>query len=207
MLTPRSMLFALLAGSIASVGGFVSAQAKTITYNIDLPSFVVGSISTDGNTATPLTASDITNWQLNQTVDTVHFPSGMNPSNSAVRLISGALTATASGLFFNFSDVTASKLEFTFTAFPGNNLQYCDATSPCINQNSASDFSLAMYVLVAPGCCSTSASSPLQSRNVEIGVATVPVVPEPSTWAVILTGFAGLGILARRRQKTMARVA
>jgi hypothetical protein len=34
---------------------------------------------------------------------------------------------------------------------------------------------------------------------------TTPAVPEPSTWAMALTGFAGLGWVARmRRRKTAA---
>jgi len=201
MLTPISKLLALFVGLIACVVGLAQAQAATIIYNIDLPSFIVGTITTDGNTTTPLTGSDITNWQINQTADTVHFPSGMNPSNSTLSLVSGALTATPTELLFNFSDVAPSKLEFASTAFPGNNLQYCDATSPCINQLGASDFSLAEYVFVAPGCCSTSASSPLQSGIVEIGAATPGAVPEPSAWALMILGFAIVGGICYRRAR------
>jgi hypothetical protein len=35
-------------------------------------------------------------------------------------------------------------------------------------------------------------------------VANVSAVPEPSTWALMILGFAGIGVLAYRRQKNTA---
>jgi hypothetical protein len=34
-----------------------------------------------------------------------------------------------------------------------------------------------------------------------VGVAPVTGIPEPSTWAMMLTGFAGLGLSGYRRQR------
>ena len=34
----------------------------------------------------------------------------------------------------------------------------------------------------------------------DLGTATVSAVPEPSTWAMLLLGFAGLGFMAYRRK-------
>jgi hypothetical protein len=42
-----------------------------------------------------------------------------------------------------------------------------------------------------------SAGDPVQGYIVEFSV-----VPEPSTWAMLLIGFAGLGVAAYRRAKT-----
>jgi hypothetical protein len=70
-------------------------------------------------------------WQINQTADTVHFLSLLNPTNSTVSLTGGALSETATTLDFNFSDTTASLLNFASTNFSmgggGLSLQFCDA--------------------------------------------------------------------------------
>ena len=39
------------------------------------------------------------------------------------------------------------------------------------------------------------------------GIETITVVPEPSTWAMMLLGFAGLGFVAYRRRKPTAQIA
>jgi hypothetical protein len=49
----------------------------------------------------------------------------------------------------------------------------------------------------------TSADESLFLNNVRFGVA-VAAVPEPSTWAMMLLGFAGVGMLAYRRRRTRA---
>lgn len=36
-------------------------------------------------------------------------------------------------------------------------------------------------------------------------IASVPAVPEPTTWAMMLLGFGGMGVALRRRRKTVAR--
>jgi hypothetical protein len=36
------------------------------------------------------------------------------------------------------------------------------------------------------------------------GSITTPAVPEPSTWAMMLLGFVGLGFLAHRRRRELA---
>jgi hypothetical protein len=40
----------------------------------------------------------------------------------------------------------------------------------------------------------------------EIGTLSVVATPEPSTWAMLVLGFAGLGLVGRRRQRS-ARLA
>jgi hypothetical protein len=60
-------------------------------------------------------------------------------------------------------------------------------------------------VLVAPGCCSTS-DGVAESDVVVIG-PVAPAVPEPSTWAMLLLGFAGIGFMAYRRKSKTALLA
>ncbi|HEY4807529.1 MAG TPA: PEPxxWA-CTERM sorting domain-containing protein [Roseiarcus sp.] len=48
----------------------------------------------------------------------------------------------------------------------------------------------------------------VQSGNGEVEIDFVgPAVPEPSTWAMLLLGFAGLGALAYRRNRNGRRPA
>ena len=48
----------------------------------------------------------------------------------------------------------------------------------------------------------------VQSGNGELDINLVPpAVPEPSTWAMLLLGFAGLGALAHRRNRSGSRPA
>jgi PEP-CTERM motif len=196
----------LIPASILACSVLLATQARATVFDIIAPSGVPinGTITTDGVLGT-LSASDITSWQINQTLDTVHFLSFLNPTNSAVSLTGGALSETATTLDFNFSDTTASLLNFASPNFPGGgglSLQFCDAGSVCTNQVGGTDSSFEMLVLVAPGCCSTSTGA-AQSGPVEIGAA-VPAVPEPSTWAMLLLGFLGIGFMAYRRKSKPA---
>jgi hypothetical protein len=48
----------------------------------------------------------------------------------------------------------------------------------------------------------------VQGGNGELDIDFVgPAVPEPSTWAMLLLGFAGLGTLAYRRNRSGSRPA
>jgi PEP-CTERM motif len=204
----------LIPASILACSVLLASQARATVYDIiapsglPIPGTISGTITTDGVTGT-LSASDITNWQINQTLDTVHFLSFLNPTNSAVSLTGGALSATATALDFNFGDATASLLKFESPNFFGGSgglsLQFCDAGSVCTNQVLATVSSFEMLVLIAPGCCSTSDGS-AQNGIVEIAAAA-PAVPEPSTWVMLLLGFAGIGFMAYRRKNKPALMA
>jgi PEP-CTERM motif len=165
---------------------------------------VSGTITTDGDTGV-LSASDITDWHINQTFDTIHFESFIDPTNSTVTLTGTTLTATSSQLLFDFSDTAPSNLYFSSNSFFGGSgglsLQFCDAAAPCTNQNLVSTFSEIEVVVIAPGLGSTSNAVP-ESGVTEIAAAAVGTVPEPSTWAMMLTGLAGVGFVGYRRAKS-----
>jgi PEP-CTERM motif len=189
-----------------------TAEAWATVYTLTLPpdpgiNFVTGTITTDGATGT-LLAADITSWNINQSADTVHFQANLNPANSVVTLTGSALTATATQLFFNFGGSTNSLLEFApsnfFTGGGGISLQMCDSAGTCLDQNLTQSHSRLMMAFIAPGCCSTS-SGVNESVALQIGAAsTTPSVPEPSTWALMLVGFAGLGFAFRRSRRKVS---
>jgi hypothetical protein len=193
-------------GLIASMALSGVSQAGATVYDLVGTSgiSVSGTITTDGDTGV-LAASDITDWDINQTFDTVHFQSFIDPTNSTVTLTGPGLTATSTQLLFNFSDTTSSKLDFSSNNFFGGSgglsLQFCDAVTACINQNLASTFSEIVVVVIAPGLGSTSNGVP-ESGVTEIAAAVAATVPEPSAWAMTLIGFAGVGFVGYRRAKS-----
>jgi hypothetical protein len=200
----------LIPAGILAFSVLLASQARATVYDVIAPSGVPisGTITTDGNTGT-LSASDITSWQINESFDTIHVVTNMNPANSTLSLTGGALTATATALDFDFGNTTASLLKFEspnfFTGGGGLSLQFCDAGSVCTNQNLATSSSVEILVFIAPGCCSSSTGSSPNNGIVEIGTAEpVTGVPEPSTWAMLLLGFAGVAFMAYRRKSKPA---
>jgi hypothetical protein len=59
----------------------------------------------------------------------------------------------------------------------------------------------AVYCLLGPGSTSTGGAG---DPFVSLSSFTVNVVPEPSTWAMMLLGFGGLGYLAYRKRAALA---
>lgn len=89
-----------------------ASQVRASTYNVsdDAGSlFINGTITTDIDTGT-LASSDIQSWSL--TITGFGGPIVLSPSNSGVSISGNGLTATPSGLFFNFDDSSGAYLEF-----------------------------------------------------------------------------------------------
>jgi PEP-CTERM motif len=59
---------------------------------------------------------------------------------------------------------------------------------------------------ISPQLMHGSGSTPGWTINLSFA-SSVPAVPEPSTWAMMLLGFAGLGFLAYRRKSKLALMA
>jgi hypothetical protein len=53
------------------------------------------------------------------------------------------------------------------------------------------------------GTTATFFDSATQVSAIETVTATIAPVPEPSTWAMLLLGFAGLGLMASRRRRVL----
>jgi hypothetical protein len=196
-----------LLGLIAYMALLGVPQAGATTYNLTGTSGidVTGTITTDGNIGT-LSAADITSWNINETFDTIHVPTNINPSNSTVSLSGDALTATSTQLLFNFADTATSKLEFVSNNFPnpgGFNVQFCDATTPCINQVGASDFSFMEIVFASGGCCSSS-TGVAETGNTQIGTAAVATTPLPAALPLFGAGLGLMGLLGWRRKRKAA---
>jgi PEP-CTERM motif len=168
------------------------SSAATITYDVDQMigvGSVIGTVTTDGTIGT-LSTANFTAWSLdlNGNGASSHISS---TDGNAVVVGSGAdVTATATTIFFNFSATDQGFLGFQDGQFSGNNY-WCNAAPSnfaCYQGKTVSPFSI---------FASTSQNIPFAGNAVIAGS-----VPEPSTWAMMLLGFAGLGFMAYRR-KTM----
>ena len=182
-----------IAAACAALAGLFSTSASaTIVYNVDLISgttSVVGQITSDGNTGT-LGQGDIAGIDL---VISNSAGSTTLTAKNGVSVQGVDLTATSTGLFYNFSSSDNASF-FFINNFSGSLLCFNNSAFLCNGgSHSAVDVSIA-----------STSSFILESGNVEIGVVGVAAVPEPSTWAMMLLGFAGVGFMAYRRKSKSA---
>jgi hypothetical protein len=178
------------AASVAALLAAVPAAAITYTVNVGNSTLgAVGSITTDGTIGTIGTAN-IVNWNFALADNGVNFTLN-GPANSQ-RLVQGAtLTATASGLFFDFSGTGLALFQNpsigsgqNFICFVGNGV--CGGAGNRISITT-----------------STFGDGIAQRGLQQIGFAG-GVVPEPSSWAMLIAGFGLVGAVARRRKAVVA---
>ena len=106
---------------------------------------------------------------------------------------------SGSGLFYGAVDGVVSGGTASCTIGPG-----CLAVgspphgvpAPCLADTGASSF----------GSCSFGTLT-IQSTETPITIAIAEAVPEPSTWAMMILGFCGLGFMAYRRKHGTLRLA
>ncbi len=179
-----------------------SAQANDIVYSIDqtsttpevggelfspLSDTVSGTITTDG-TLGVLQSSDIVsyNLQLNDNLRPADDVD-LTPANSGiVEDIGGGLSASATGLSFDFSDSGAVfAIQGTTYGFYSGFEYLCfqATTGPCVAGET-----IVPYYYSVDGVAATGLS----------GAVALNGVPEPATWAMMALGFFGLGFVGYR---------
>jgi hypothetical protein len=191
--------FGMLAAAFIFSTALVETASASITYDLTLGPSAVGTITTDGSTGVLQTANIL---DFNITLTGLGTVILLGPLSGANYVQFGtdnqnnslAFTATPTSLFFDFAAVGGTP----HLIFQGNNGFICfnGAAGNC----SGSPGSLAIY-----------AGGPLVTPiNANIEIATVAVagaVPEPSTWAMMILGFAGVGFMAYRRKSKVALMA
>ncbi len=220
--TMKLKLFAVLAALVF----FFSASfvARATTYATPAPIFfpapqpgplccfgsVFGTIITDG-TLGPLSTQNILDFQIEVFNGTASSDvSATARSGTGSVIISGtALYATPTGVFFDFNSATSSfvKFERDSTSVGQPDTYFClDAGgADC----SGGHFDIATAV-IGPGDgglfggFKSDLSNPFNVPGIisAAGVLQLAVggVPEASTWAMLLIGFAGIGFVAHRRR-------
>jgi hypothetical protein len=168
-----------------------------ITYSVNRTvglGSVVGTITTDGDIGT-LGLGDFVAWSL--TLNGVGAVYAINNTDSTVwGAPDGDVTATATDLYFNFG---GSEGDLIFQQVVSSGAQYyCDQAvgGACLNGES----DVPQYY--------TNASAQIVSRTENQIIGSVGgSIPEPSTWALMLLGFGGIGYAGYRQTRRMARVA
>jgi hypothetical protein len=176
-----------LAIVLALLLGAFARPSVAMTYDISRTvgtGTVVGTIQTDGVIGTPLTSGDVTGWNLTLTIGAL--TTNLTNLNSGLTLAGSDLTATLTGLFFNFSGNDGGYV--LFQAPPGLNGKdyYCDAasSSPCIQGES-----------VVPGMYPDPAgfqNAPMSGNQI-IAAAETPL---PKAWTMMLIGLFAVGLFA-----------
>jgi len=181
---------------VATMGIASSAKAAPITYDVSIALDggykETGSITTNG-TLGALTLSDITSWtfDLSYAVPVDGQTSTIISSTDKYANITGnagALTATATGLFFNFTDSSRTAESWWFADGPssGNDLKY------------------ALFLGIGSGSGSVTVNftynadtSVSESGDQQIGVAVTPL---PGSSLLFLTGFGGVFLFSNRKK-------
>ncbi len=166
------------------------AAATPIVYEVNQTigaGSVVGSITTDGATGV-LAQSDVTAWSLD--INGVGASMHIDQTSSIVTDYGNDVSATAQYLYFNFSGTDGDLFLFQVGGPAGQNY-WCNAVSSgeCFQGKSA----VPVYYSYA-----SSQFASAEGKQI-IGVAAANGVPEPAAWSLMLAGFAGLGVMLRRR--------
>jgi hypothetical protein len=185
-----------LAFAVAGFAGLASGTALASTvYDLDLQSGSTrasGTITTD-STLGALATSDILNWHI--VLDTGAETFTLNgPSNSEVMIVGDDLTATAAGLFFDFSGTGHFILQNPAIGSAKNYLCFNDSGGNC----SLNPSLVAVHTQTAEGTFS------IGSGVQQIATVDLTPTPLPPSLLLFLSALGGLGVVGWRRVKATA---
>jgi len=167
-----------------------SSAVADIIYTVDLPSAgdvtVTGTITTDGTLGT-LTAANFLNWDFTVSSSSLGVSNEITPANTTLARFEG-ITATDVSLFIlppALIDVESGggSSQVIVTPVPPGGFIEQLRVSTVSKETDAPEIALPM-------------------SGVELATGGVAAVPEPSTWAMLLLGFAGVGFMAVRRRES-----
>lgn len=157
----------------------------------------------DNAPGVPLLAPTV--YQFNNVISEVHLTIGTHNYNIASPLNSN-INLNSNGGSSYIATAISSLFVFQFRVGTNGNVQmFADASdlSSASFSNISDDFGRSVYVRLADTDFLSGADWQLPLGSATLVVAS-PAVPEPSTWAMMILGFAGVGILACRRRNQAA---
>lgn len=181
--------------ALALATSAAAAHASTV-YHLDLASggtSAIGTITTDGATGT-LGTANITDWNILLASAGGTFT--LNGAANSQEQIGGAgVTATATGLFFDFSATDGSYLIFQNPAvgLVVNYLCFNDANGSC----SASPGLVRVDTPAGPGAFSI-------GSGVQQIASTLSATPIPASLPLFISALGSLGVLTRCRKRGRA---
>lgn len=173
----------------------ISAHASAIVYNVndDVGAFghITGTVTTDG-TIGVLSAGNFIQWNLNVVgngnTDT------LTDANSHVFIGGSSTTATAANIFFDFANPSPSYL-LVQKIFGSANNYVCAASTPYPSTPCYQGAS------VVPDSVFNSTAQFSSPSGNQIIATAAGAVPEVASWAMMVLGFGGIGIVLRGRRK------
>jgi hypothetical protein len=182
----------LMAGALFAAMSF-GAQAATIerTFDVEASDFFLSSGS-----STPAPIDPVT----------LDFTLIFDPSVSVTSASTAGFTINAFdlpnppySLAYTYDSISGT---LTVATFPGVNSCLVGDTAFCVFLNDA-----AGAAPFANGATQAISFTGIWTSNTVVVTASSLATPEPSTWALMLVGFGGVGWLASRRRWAAARVA
>jgi hypothetical protein len=192
------------ASALPASAGLIGDGTNTVSVNFWLPSFSV---------PPPLTCDAATNPNCEIETDSTNNPTPMIPANFIQGVLDGVTISVGdtqiviTNILPNqpFCSTTAVSCPDVFTGFAFSFSSGVDITSVTTDPASAADFRpIAGGLTFGPTeiFVNVVGENPNAGDKLILDVTTgggPPPVPEPSTWALMLLGFAGLGFAGWRR--------
>jgi hypothetical protein len=195
----RGVNFKCLTGALFAVLFAQSAHASVV-YQVNFgnsAASAVGTITTDGATGVlgylDITAFDLTLTQGSKTAEIASTTPHVGEVLDEVG--GGNLTATSTGLYFNFAGANSGFFYLTDHLSTVHSYFCLNAAGGLCDGHPSS-------VSIAVDVNGTGGTSVAETGNFQFATVA-PAVPEPSTWAMMILGFAGIGAMTYRRRKTV----